>query len=438
MLSGNDREFHGISTDTRTVRAGELFFALQGPNFDGNRFAGVAADKDAAGSVVSESVQTGAAQIIVDDTKRALGQLAAGWRRQMPASVVGITGSNGKTTLKELVTSCLSQSALTLATQGNLNNEIGVPTMLARLAPDHRYAVIEMGANHAGEIAWLASITEADVVVITNAGPAHLEGFGSLEGVARAKGEILENPRRPLFAVLNADDKYFEYWSSKVSDVDLISFGIESDAMIRASDIEATVTGSRFKLHIRDSVVCVNLPLAGRHNVGNACAAAAVATALQLSPDTIKRGLESVQPVSGRLQPVRAPSGFIVYNDSYNANPQSVTAAARFLASLGTETWLVLGDMGELGSDSVALHSAVGRDAQQLGVRQLLATGELSKHTVQAFGNGALWFESVEALVESLKQSVTPDATVLVKGSRSARMERVVEALLETDLAEVH
>jgi UDP-N-acetylmuramoyl-tripeptide--D-alanyl-D-alanine ligase len=223
-----------------------------------------------------------------------------------------------------------------------------------------------------------------------------------------------------------------------VSDVDLISFGIESDAMVRASDIEATDAGSRFKLHIHDSVVCVNLPLAGQHNVGNACAAAAVATALQISPETIKRGLGSVQPVSGRLQPVRAPSGFIVYNDSYNANPQSVTAAARFLASLGTETWLVLGDMGELGSDSVALHSAVGRDAQQLGVRQLLATGELSKHTVQAFGNGALWFETIETLVESLKQSVSPGATVLVKGSRSARMERVVEALLETDLAEVH
>ena len=438
MLSGADREFHGISTDTRTVRAGELFFALQGPNFDGNQFASVAAEKAAAGSVVSRSVETGAAQILVDDTKRALGELAADWRRKMPASVVGITGSNGKTTLKELVTSCLSQSAPTLATQGNLNNDIGVPTMLARLAPEHRYAVIEMGANHAGEIAWLASITEADVVVITNAGPAHLEGFGSLDGVAKAKGEILENPRRPSVAVLNADDKYFQYWSSKVSDIDLISFGIESDATVRASDIEATNAGSRFTLHINDSVTGINLPLAGRHNVGNACAAAAVATAMQLSPEVIKLGLESVQPVSGRLQPVRAPSGFIVYNDSYNANPQSVTAAARFLASLGSETWLILGDMGELGTDSVALHAAVGRDAKQLGVRQLLATGELSKHTVQAFGNGALWFESVAALVESLKRSLTPAATVLVKGSRSARMERVVEALLETDLAGVH
>lgn len=437
-LSGRDRDFRGISTDSRTVSSGELFFALQGPNFDGNRFASAAAAKGAAGAVVSQAAETACAQILVDDTRRALGLLAADWRRKMPARVVGITGSNGKTTLKELVTSCLSQSAETLATQGNLNNEVGVPTMLARLGTEHRFAVIEMGANHAGEIAWLAAMTEADVVAITNAGPAHLEGFGSIEGVAKAKGEILESERRPAAAVLNADDKYFEYWLSKVSDIEVISFGIDSDATVRASDIESTRTGSRFSLHIGKDVISVSLPLAGRHNVGNACAAAAVATALELSPAMILQGLESVQPVSGRLQPVKAPAGYIVYNDSYNANPQSVIAAARFLAGLDTDTWLVLGDMGELGVDSVRLHASVGRDAKGLGIGRLLATGELSKNTVHEFGDGAEWFDSVDKLVAELQRALTPGSTVLVKGSRAARMERVVEALLGKSAAGVH
>lgn len=437
-LRGADRDFHGISTDSRTVCTGELFFALQGPNFDGNQFASVAAGKNASGSVVSKTVESRGAQILVEDSRRALGQLAADWRRKMPATMVGITGSNGKTTLKELVTSCLSQVASTLATQGNLNNDIGVPTMLARLSAEHRYAVIEMGANHAGEIAWLAEITEADVVVITNAGPAHLEGFGSIQGVAKAKGEILETPRRPSAAILNADDEYFEYWSSKVTDIDVISFGLDSDATVRASDIEVTRAGSRFNLHIQNDVVTVNLPLAGRHNVGNACAAAAVATALELSPAMILRGLESAQPVSGRLQPMQSSAGYIVYNDSYNANPQSVMAAAKMLAGHGSDAWLVLGDMGELGVDAVALHSNVGRDAKDLGIRQLFATGELSKHTVSAFGDGARWFGSVEQLVVELQSALTPGSTVLVKGSRSAKMERVVQALLATATAEVH
>lgn len=437
-MSGRDAGFHGISTDSRTIDSGAMFFALQGPNFDGNQFASAAAARGAAGSVVSRNVETGSAQILVDDTRRALGLLAADWRRKMPAQVVGITGSNGKTTLKELVTSCLSQSAKTLATQGNLNNEIGVPTMLARLDPEHRYAVIEMGANHAGEIARLAEMTEADVVVITNAGPAHLEGFGSIEGVAKAKGEILESTRRPAAAVLNADDKYFEYWSSKVSDINIISFGIDSDASVRASNIETTSAGSRFSLHIGELDAIVNLPLAGRHNVGNACAAAAVATALDLPLSAIRRGLESVKAVSGRLQAVQAPAGFVVYNDSYNANPQSVIAAAKFLAGLDTDAWLVLGDMGELGADASDLHAGVGREAKQLGIDRLLATGELSRNTVREFGDGAQWFESVDALIAELQRTLTAGNTVLVKGSRSARMERVVDALLAKTTAEVH
>lgn len=428
-LHGRDGRFGGISTDTRTLEAGALFFALQGPNFDANQFVGVAADKQAAAAVVNARNEAEIAQIVVDDTRLALGRLAADWRRRMPATVIGITGSNGKTTLKELVTSCLSRCASTLATRGNLNNDIGVPTMLSQLDPEHRYAVIEMGANHAGEIAYLAQITAADVVAITNAGPAHLEGFGSIEGVAKAKGEILDNPLRPAIAVLNADDKYFEYWRSRAADTEVITFGLGDSAMVRAGNIEATDFGSRFVLHVKGEAVPVTLRLAGRHNVVNACAAAAIASGLGLSAGIIQAGLEAVQPVSGRLQPVTTAAGYVLYNDSYNANPQSVIAAANFLASQGGDTCLVLGDMGELGARAAELHAAVGSAAKDLGIHRLFATGALSKHTVAAFGAGGHWYASAAELVDELRKILTPECRVLVKGSRSARMERVVDAL---------
>jgi UDP-N-acetylmuramoyl-tripeptide--D-alanyl-D-alanine ligase len=429
VLHGGDRAFSGISTDTRTIRAGELFFALQGPNFDGNRFVGIAREQNAAGAVVDRVTESAIAQIVVDNPRLALGRLAAEWRRSLPVTVIGITGSNGKTTLKELVTSCLSLSSRTLATEGNLNNDIGVPTMLARLSIEHRFAVIELGANHAGEIAYLATLANADVVAITNAGPAHLEGFGSVQGVAKAKGEILENAVRPAFAILNADDEFFDYWLSKTADIEVISFAIEADAMVRARSIESAGNVSRFRLDLGQESISVSLPLAGRHNVANACAAAAIAMALGLPAAVIQQGLESARPVGGRLQPIRTPAGYVIYNDSYNANPQSVIAAARFLAEQGGDTWLVLGDMGELGPDSAAMHGNIGREACQLGVRRLLATGTLSRHTVTAFGAGAQWFESVDSLIDALQQALTRDSRVLVKGSRASRMERVVDAL---------
>ncbi len=428
-LHGRDGHFSGISTDTRTIRAGELFFALQGPNFDGNQFVGVAADKNAAAAVVNARTASAITQIVVKDSRFALGQLAADWRRRMPVTVVGITGSNGKTTLKELVTSCLSQSGSTLATQGNLNNDIGVPTILSRISASHRFAVIEMGANHAGEIAYLAGITAADVVAITNAGPAHLEGFGSIEGVARAKGEILDNPVRPAIAVLNADDKYFEYWLSRVTDTQVITFGLGESAMVRASEVRPSDFGSQFVLHLKGVSVPVTLRLAGRHNVVNACAAAAIASGLGLSAAVIGKGLEAVQPVNGRLQPLTTQAGYVIYNDSYNANPQSVIAAANFLAGQEGDTWLVLGDMGELGARAPELHASVGKAAKQLGIKRLFATGALSQHTVAAFGEGGQWFSSVAELVDELRNLLTPACRVLVKGSRSARMERVVDAL---------
>jgi UDP-N-acetylmuramoyl-tripeptide--D-alanyl-D-alanine ligase len=428
-LQGTDLKFRGVSTDTRTLQQGELFFALQGPNFDGAAFVEAAAKADASGVVVPVPVDADIPVIVVDDTLQALGLLAADWRQQMTATVIGITGSNGKTTLKEMLASCLALSAETLPTQGNLNNEIGVPLMLARLGKEHRYAVIEIGANHAGEIARMTALVQPKIVAITNAAPAHLEGFGSLAGVAHAKGEILSGEIPPELVVLNADDEFFPYWCSLVPETQVISFGLAPQADFRASDVYATEYGSAFTLHMPGGELQIALPLFGAHNVLHACAATAIAAALGIDEQQIKEGLETVQPVAGRLQPVTSASGDTLYDDSYNANPVSVVAAAKFLAAQPGVSWLVMGDMAELGDDAAALHASVGSDLKNVGIDHLAATGDLCRHTVQAFGDDGLWFASQDELIDMLQASLNGKGNVLVKGSRSTGMERVVVAL---------
>lgn len=432
-LLGGDRIFDGVSTDTRTLRSGELFVALQGPNFDGCDYVSQASEKGAAAAVVRAKVDGDIAQITVADTTLALGQLAAAWRRDQSAVVIGITGSNGKTTLKELTAACLSQAAPTIATEGNLNNEIGMPLMLTRIDASHRYAVLEMGANHAGEIGYLTSLAEPDVVAITNATAAHLEGFGTVDGVAKAKGEILRGKSRPGVAILNADDEYFDFWSAMAADIDIVGFAIDTQTDVCASDIVADSGGSNFRLHLFDSQIDIRLSLPGRHNVRNACAAAAIATALGVAPEQIQSGLESVRPVAGRLQPKRGLNGARLFDDSYNANPLSVAAAAEFLAVLDGQSWLVLGDMGELGAEAVRLHREVGVAVRNAGVDRLFATGELSRNVTAAFGDNASWFDSIDSLIDALRVSVTSDVNLLVKGSRFMGMERVVEALASTE-----
>jgi len=427
-LCGADRKFDGISTDTRSIRDGELFFALQGPNFDGHDYVSKARANGAAGAVVSSQVEGDIAQITVDDAKLALGRFSAAWRQSKKARVIGITGSNGKTTLKELVAACLGKKAPTLATAGNLNNEIGMPLMLARIKDEHEYAVLEMGANHAGEIAYLASLANPDIVVITNAAAAHLEGFGSIEGVARAKGEILEVADRPTFAILNADDDYYEYWSSLVEDTASLSFGLCEAADIRADNIEASATGSQFDLHLPNASMPVSLPLPGLHNVRNACAAAAVAFVLDVDSGRIRSALENIVPVKGRMQPLAGINACTLFDDSYNANPLSVTAAAEFLASLDGESWLVLADMKELGEGAEDLHREVGASARASGVDRLFALGDLSRHCVEGFGSGATWYPEIAALLSDVSKADS-SVNILVKGSRSMRMERVVDAL---------
>ncbi|MEL7185639.1 MAG: UDP-N-acetylmuramoyl-tripeptide--D-alanyl-D-alanine ligase [Pseudomonadota bacterium] len=427
-LQGADAGFSGISTDTRSIANGELFFALQGPNFDGHDYVAKASKAGAAGAVVSRLLDDDIAQIRVDDTRKALGRLAAAWRNTKSPRVIGITGSNGKTTLKEMIAACLGATAPTLATAGNLNNDIGMPLMLARIEDEHEFAVFEMGANHAGEIEYLVSLANPEVVVLTNAGAAHLEGFGSIEGVARAKGEILQNAVRPRVAVLNADDAWFDYWSSLVTDIEMLSFGLGESADVRASDVSVLPDHSEFLLQTPEGEASISLPVVGIHNVRNACAAAAVALSLGLDIATIKAALESMAPVKGRLLPLRGINGSTLFDDTYNANPRSVAAAADFIASLPGDSWLVLGDMFELGEDAEDLHREVGASARASGVSRLLALGDLCKAAVDGFGDGAVWFASIDALIAEVT-NVTAGTNVLVKGSRGMRMERVVAAL---------
>ena len=435
VLNGEDRNFAGISTDTRTLRDGELFFALRGPNFDGSDYVQTAAENGAAAAVVARRLVADIPQIEVDDTRVALGRFAASWRRQFDVTVIAITGSNGKTSTKELIRACLVPQAPTLATHGNLNNEIGVPLMLARIASEHRFAVFELGANHAGEIAYLTALARPDVVVITNAAEAHLEGFGSVEGVARAKGEILQNDERSGVAVLNADDPYFDYWASLIQDARMISFGLGASADVRATGIDTGIEYSQFQLHFPGEQVAVRLPLPGIHNVRNACGAAAVAHALGIDSAQIKIALEAVSPISGRLQPMRGTNGCTLFDDSYNANPLSVAAAAEFLAQLSGENWLVLGDMKELGDDAANLHREVGEKARASGIDRLFALGSLSSNAVEGFGQHGSWYGSVDALLDELTRSLNDSTHVLVKGSRSMHMELVVDALREVEAA---
>jgi len=412
-----------------------LFFALHGPNFDGLEFVAAAASKNAVAAVVESCVDSDIANITVEDTRVALGELAASWRQQMPAKVVAVTGSNGKTTVKEMIASCLSQSAKTLATEGNLNNDIGLPLMMSRLGREHEFAVFELGANHPEEIGYLTALASPSVVVITNAAAAHLEGFGSVAGVARGKGEILQGKQKPDYAILNRDDEYFDFWESMAIDLPIISFGTDQRASVYASSVKATMDGSEFTLKMPDAALEIALPLAEEHNVLNACAAAATSITVGLTPQQIKAGLENIRPVSGRLQAIDGIGDIRLFDDSYNANPASVIAAAKFLASQPGESCLVLGDMAELGTDAAELPAAVGKAIREAGITRLFATGEQTKTAVSAFDENAEWFPTVELLIAALTQLVNlrGEINVLIKGSRSMRMERVVKALLAAE-----
>ncbi len=434
-LRGADAEFRGCSTDSRTLPEGALFFALRGEHFDGHRFLADAAGRGARGAVVDAQAQTdGPLPLLpVADTRGALGALARAWRARFEIPFVAVTGSNGKTTVKEMVAAILSPVAPTLVTSGNLNNDIGVPLTLFALGTGHRYGVVEMGANHPGEISALAAMVQPDVAVITQCAPAHLEGFGSIEGVARAKAEIYTGLRPGGCAVINVDDRFAGYWREACAGLRQVGFGLTPGADVTAVDIRGTDGAMQFVLAAGGERVPVSLPLYGRHNVMNALAAAACTLALGIPPARIAAGLGAVRAVKGRLQLKPAHGGARVIDDTYNANPASLDAALAVLADFPGRRWLVLGDMGELGDGAPELHARAGRAARSAGVERLFALGPLSRNAVHEFGAGAGHFDAPGELLAALDPALAPDVTVLVKGSRSMAMERVVNAIRSGD-----
>jgi UDP-N-acetylmuramoyl-tripeptide--D-alanyl-D-alanine ligase len=426
--SGPDVRFAGISTDTRTLAVDNMFFALTGPRFDGHDYLDAAQARGAAAAAVSRPVTTTLPLLQVADTRLALGQLARHWRGRFDIPVVGITGSNGKTTVKEMVTAILGQRGAVLSTRGNLNNDIGVPLTLAGLAQEHRSAVVEMGANHAGEIAYLARLAQPTVGIVTNAGPAHLEGFGSIEGVARAKGELFAELSGDAVAVINADDHFAELWRGLASGRQVLSFGLQSGADVTA-DWRVAAQGTELNLRTPDGAARVQLPLLGRHNVLNALGATAAALAVGASLQDVRQGLESLAGVAGRLQRKPRADGGLVIDDSYNANPASLRAAIDVLGALPGERWLVLGDMGELGADAAALHAEIGAYVRAAGIDRLFTLGVFSARAAAACGDRAQAFDDFESLMAALRHDLRAEVTVLVKGSRYMGMERVVQAL---------
>jgi UDP-N-acetylmuramoyl-tripeptide--D-alanyl-D-alanine ligase len=368
------------------------------------------------------------------DTQAALGALAADWRARSRALVLGVGGSNGKTTTKELLAAVLAGCGPTLATCGNLNNHIGVPLTLLRLEPGHRYAVIEMGANHPGEIAALAALARPAIALVTNAGDEHLEGFGDLAGVARAEGEMFAALPADGTAVVNADDPFAELWTTLAPrGARVLRFGIDAPADVRAHSIAGRIESGSFAttfvLAVAGEQARVRLPLAGRHNVANALAAAAAAHAAGAPLAAIVAGLELMRPVAGRLQLKAGLRGSWLIDDSYNANPSSVRAGIDALCALPGEHWLVLGEMAELGAETVASHAGVGDYARRAGITRLFAVGDAARHAVDAFGARASWYEDAARLADAVAANLAPGVTALVKGSRVNRLERVVERL---------
>ncbi len=430
-LDGDDGPFAGVCTDTRQLRAGDLFIALSGPNFDGHDFVRRAASLGAAGAVVSRLVNCPLPQLVVEDTLGALQRYATTWRHRFRGPLIGVTGSNGKTTVKELIRSIFSVRGEVLSTHGNLNNHIGVPLTLLGLRPTQKAAVVEMGANHAGEIAALSRIAEPTVGVVTLAGAAHLEGFGSIEGVAHAKGELFRALPGDGIAVINVDDRYADLWRGFASHCRQIGFGLGASADVTASDIRPADEGSRFRLQTPGGEAEVALALSGRHNVMNALAAAAVAWGCGIAPRAIAQGLSLASAVDGRLRLLDGLHGSRLVDDSYNANPTSLRAALEWIAAQPGEAWAVLGDMAELGADAEHLHAECGEYARKLGIDRVFAVGPLSRATVRAFGARGKHADDMEDLMAALHEALSDGTapTVLIKGSRSAGMERVVAAL---------
>lgn len=436
-LQGADARFAGVSTDTRSVGAGELFVAIRGERFDGHDFLGTAQARGAAGALVDDALAAPAPLpvVVVEDTRRGLGRLGRHWRARFAPVAIAIAGANGKTTTKEMLVSILrahAGEAAVLATRGNLNTDIGVALTVLGLHEAHRYCAVELGMNHPGEIAWLASIAQPTIALVTNAQREHMEFMHSVEASAEENAHALRALPAAGIAVVNADDGCREVFRAAAGDRRVVDFGLERPAAV-SGGCSLKPLSSDIVVRTPSGEACATLAIPGLHNVRNALAAAACAHAAGVAAETIARGLEAFRPYLGRMQAKPARGGATVIDDSYNANPDSVRAAIDVLAACPAPTVLVLGDMGEVGEHGPAFHREVGGYARERGIGALYALGEASRAAADAFGAQARHFDSVEALLQGLPRA----ATVLVKGSRFMRMERVVAALTG-DGGEVH
>ena len=429
-LSGNSVSFSAVSTDTRSLQQGDLYIALQGESFDGHDYLQQAQTAGAVAAIIHKDVVTSLPVIKVEDTRKALGGLAAARRQTFSGKVVAITGSNGKTTVKEMLSAIAAKQGEVLATRGNFNNDIGMPLTLLRMEKED-YAVIEMGANHPGEISNLSSIARPDIALINNAGPAHLEGFVSLDGVARAKAEIYEGLSDNGIVVINMDDVYADYWKQLTKDKKIIGFSMKNKMENVYGQWESTPSGGDLLVSVNGDEVKIKLKIYGVHNAMNALAAIAVAEALEIKHEYIMQALNEFTPVKGRLEFYRVNNRLTVIDDTYNANPASLSAGIDVLNELPGKHWLVLGDMGELGNDGRRIHFDAGIKARTSGVTRLLTIGEASKHAADAFGENAETFTDKEELVSYIKKHQSDELGILVKGSRFMHMEKIVQSLIE-------
>jgi len=433
---GANARFAAVSSDTRTIAEGALFVALRGERFDGHEYIAAARARGAVAAMVDRRAPSAGGDsplplLVVDDTRLGLGRLATYWRRKFKLPLIVVTGSNGKTTVKEMIASILAEHAgagRSYATPGNLNNDIGLPLTLLGLRAEHSCAVVELGMNHAGETAYLAGIAQPTVALVNNAQREHQEFMQSVADVAQEHGAVFAALPEDGVAVINADDTYAEYWRGVCAPRRVLDFGIDRPAAV-GGRFQLRDFGSEIELHAPEGEAPVSLQAAGVHNVRNALAAAAAATAAGVGLGAIARGLAAFEPVPGRLQKQTGKRGAIVLDDTYNANPDSVIAAIAVLARTAGAKFLVLGDMGEVGAHGAAFHAEIGRHARAAGIDRLYLLGESCTHAAAAFGEGARHYGDIDALLAELEPCLAQGVTVLIKGSRFMRMERVVQAL---------
>ncbi|MEP4147308.1 MAG: UDP-N-acetylmuramoyl-tripeptide--D-alanyl-D-alanine ligase [Halioglobus sp.] len=434
QLWGEDVTFSGVFTDSRQSLENSLFVALVGESFDGNDYVGAVANQGAVAALVSGDIGSALPQLRVKDTQVALGRLGAFNRDLYSGPLVAITGSSGKTTAKNLINGVLSQRGNTLATDGNFNNEVGVPLTLLRLCQEHEFAVVEMGAARQGDISWLCELGRPSIAVLLNAMPAHMESFGSLEMVAQTKGEIFDALGEGDVAIINADQPWAADWKARAGQAAILDFSVDGEAAVMAKQIESRgVAGTSFVAVTPKGEIKVELQLPGEHNVANGLAAIAVGLACELTLDEILSGLESVAPVAGRLSVQLADSGALVIDDCYNANPGSARAAIDTLVASEGRGTLVMGAMRELGEDSSELHRQLGVYARESGLAQFWGVGDELKDAVEAFGESGRWFAGCDQVVAAAPAAFSNGDTVLIKGSRGARMERVLHALIPSE-----